>query len=82
MSRASKVLTAAKANPVGVSFSDLQALVVAAGFELKNVKGSHHKYGKSGVVDGINLQRDGHMAKGYQVRQVLGIIEKYNIVIE
>lgn len=82
MSRAAKVLKAAKANPAGLSFSELKALVVAAGFELKRVNGSHHVYSRPNTLEIINIQADGSKAKTYQVRQVLGLIDKYNIEIE
>ncbi len=82
MSRALKTLEAAKRNPKGVSFSELQGLAEAAGFALKRTKGSHHVYSKPGVVEIIDLQAAGKDAKTYQVRQVLDLIEKYGIEIK
>lgn len=81
MSRAVKVFEAAKRNPAGLSFSDLQALVAAAGFSLVRTKGSHHVYTRPGVVEIITIQPAKKMAKAYQVRQVLDLIEKYKIQI-
>jgi hypothetical protein len=34
---------------------------------------------KAGVVEKINLQRDGNKAKVYQVRQVRAVILKYKL---
>ena len=57
-------------------------LVLAAGFSLKRTSGSHHVFSKPGVIEIINLQPIGKAAKPYQVRQVLSLIQKYNIEIE
>ena len=82
MSKASKALKAAKENPASLSFSELRALVTAAGFSLVRTSGSHHVYTKPGVVEIINLQPNSRMAKVYQVRQVLALIDKYNIEVQ
>ena len=82
MSKARKALKAAKENPASLSFSELRALVTAAGFSLARTSGSHHVYTKPGVVEIINLQPNGRMAKVYQVRQVLALIDKYNIEVQ
>lgn len=82
MSKAPKVLETAKANPAGLAFSELQKLAEAAGFSLVRVKGDHHVYSRPGTVEIINLQPNKGKAKPYQVRQVLGLIEKYLIEIK
>lgn len=61
-----------------VSFDDLRKLVLWLGFE-ERTKGSHHVFRKAGIEDKVNLQRDGHEAKPYQVRQVREIILKYKL---
>jgi hypothetical protein len=61
-----------------VRFEDLRALLLALGF-VERTRGSHHMFGKSGIDDQINLQRDGAKAKPYQVKQVRGIIVRYNL---
>ena len=43
------------------------------------MRGSHHLYSKSGIIEKINLQRDGAEAKPYQVRQVRDVIVKYRL---
>jgi len=53
-------------------------LLKKAGFE-ERIRGSHHIFRKEGVLEKINLQRDGSKAKIYQVRQVRNIILKYNL---
>jgi len=82
MGRAPKVFALARANPAGLSFKELQLLVVAAGYRLARIRGDHFVYSRSGTPEIINLQPIKSNAKAYQVRQVLGIIEKYEIEIE
>jgi len=43
------------------------------------VKGSHHIFRKEGIAEKINLQRDGNMAKPYQVKQVRNVVVKYGL---
>lgn len=48
---------------------DLRRLLTYLGF--KNVLGgSHHVFVRSAVEDMVNLQREGRLAKPYQVQQV------------
>ncbi len=59
-----------------IDFADLRQLLIHLGFD-ERVSGSHHIFRKPGVEERINLQRDGHQAKPYQVRQVRSVIVKY-----
>ncbi len=61
-----------------IRFDDLKNLLGRLGFEERS-RGSHHVLVKEGVEDLINLQREGHMAKPYQVRQVRAVIVKYRL---
>ncbi len=61
-----------------ISFNDLFNLLKKIGFE-ERVRGSHHIFRKKGIIEKINLQRDGSKAKVYQVRQVRNLILKYNL---
>jgi hypothetical protein len=45
----------------------------------EQVRGSHHLFRREGVMELINLQRDGSKAKAYQVRQVRTVILKYDL---
>jgi hypothetical protein len=51
------------------------------GFD-KRVSGSHHIFRKAGVLEKINLQKEGSRAKPYQVRQVRNIILKYKLGVK
>ena len=64
-----------------IAFEDLCNLLVHFGFEMRT-RGSHHVFRKAGIVEKINLQRDGNKAKPYQVRQVRNIILKYRLGAE
>jgi predicted RNA binding protein YcfA (HicA-like mRNA interferase family) len=61
-----------------IGFDDICRLLRHFGFD-ERVRGSHHVFRKPGVEERINLQRDGHQAKPYQVRQVRTIIAKYRL---
>ncbi|HZS39713.1 MAG TPA: type II toxin-antitoxin system HicA family toxin [Polyangia bacterium] len=82
MGRAGKIFEAARRNPAGLTFFELQRLIEAAGFRLARTSGSHHGYTKPGVAEIINVQPAGRRAKTYQVRQVLVIIDEHGIEIE
>ena len=59
-------------------FDELCHLLQAKGFRMR-VSGSHHIFTKSGVMERINLQREGSKAKPYQIRQVRKILAQYKL---
>ncbi len=61
-----------------VDFDDLRRLLSELGFS-ERVRGSHHIFSKTGVLERINLQRDRRHAKPYQVHQVRRVILKYGL---
>lgn len=73
-----KLLTGSK----NVSFSDVQVVVEAFGFQLARVSGSHHIYVHPDVPGLVNLQDVNGKAKPYQIKQFLEIIERYNLELE
>lgn len=62
-----------------VRFGDFVDLVEGFGFRLSRVSGSHHIYVHDSVAEPINLQNVNGEAKPYQIRQFLGIVERYNL---
>jgi predicted RNA binding protein YcfA (HicA-like mRNA interferase family) len=66
-------------NLTNVGFADFVALVEAFGFRQVRRSGSHHIFSRPGVRQLVNLQRVGGQAKPYQIRQVLRLIERYNL---
>lgn len=61
-----------------IAFNDLRQLLTSLGFE-ERIRGSHHMFRRSGIIEKINLQREGNKAKTYQVRQVRAVILKYKL---
>jgi hypothetical protein len=62
-----------------VSFRDFSALVVAFGFRLARVEGSHHIFQHDIMWEQLNLQEVGGEAKPYQIRQFLRLVERYDL---
>lgn len=64
------------ANPKNVSFSDLLKICAEA-FGEPRVNGSHHVFKVPWFGQPwVNLQKDGKMAKPYQVKQVISALRK------
>ncbi|MBW1922169.1 MAG: type II toxin-antitoxin system HicA family toxin [Deltaproteobacteria bacterium] len=61
-----------------IAFDDLCNLMKRHGFE-ERTRGSHHIFRKEGVLEKLNLQKDGALAKPYQVRQVRSILVRYKL---
>jgi predicted RNA binding protein YcfA (HicA-like mRNA interferase family) len=64
-----------------IPFLGLRNLLLRLGFE-ERIHGSHHVFVRPGIEGRINLQREGHQAKGYQVRQIRGVIVRYGLRID
>lgn len=69
----------AAGNYANVRFLDLARLLGACGFELVRVSGSHHIFAHPDVPSLVNLQDVAGIAKPYQVRQVLRLLERYDL---
>ncbi len=65
-----------------VAFADLRNLVEGLGFRLNRVKGRHHIFGHPAIPELINLQEVKGKAKPYQLRQLLRLVERYNLELE
>jgi predicted RNA binding protein YcfA (HicA-like mRNA interferase family) len=72
----------ARGELANVSFSDMQRLVEAFGFELRRTSGSHHVFVHPEVRELINLQNVRGQAKPYQIRQFLRLVERYALTME
>ena len=62
-----------------IRFEELCHLLQAKGFRMR-VSGSHHIFTRAGVMERINIQREGSKAKPYQVRQVRRILAAYKLL--
>jgi len=67
------------ASDANIRFEELCQLLQAKGFRMR-VSGSHHIFTRSGVMERINIQREGSKAKPYQVRQVRRILAQYKLL--
>lgn len=65
-----------------VRFSDARRLVESLGFELDRVAGSHHIFSHHALPELLNLQEVHGEAKPYQLRQLLAMIERYDLGLE
>ena len=61
-----------------VRFDDLRALLAGFSFS-ERIRGSHHIFTRPDVVEILNLQSRGSLAKPYQVKQVRRVILRYKL---
>ncbi len=64
-----------------INFQSLVRLMQSLGFD-KRISGDHHIFRKEGIIEKVNLQKEGNKAKPYQVRQVRNIILKYKLGVK
>jgi hypothetical protein len=76
-----ELLQEAIASPQNLRFEEACTLATAFGFRLSRVRGSHHIFVHPGVRELLNLQEVHGQAKPYQVRQLLELVERYNLMI-
>lgn len=79
MTRRQKLIEKARNNSAGVRFQEICLLAEHLGFTRRGGKGSHVVYEKDGVEEILTFQDRKGMAKPYQVRQLLAVIEKYGL---
>ena len=77
----SKLLQKALSSPANLRFDEVCALARAFGFHLSRVRGSHHIFSRLEVRELVNLQDVRGKAKPYQVKQLLELVERYNLSI-
>lgn len=65
-----------------MTFDDLVRFVQALGFREVGGKGSHRVFAHPDVVELVNLQAERGQAKRYQVRQVTGLVRRYDLSLE
>ncbi len=58
-----KLLEKALTQSRNLRFTELKALVEAFGFHLDRVRGSHHIFRRAGILEMVNIQDCGGMAK-------------------
>jgi len=63
-----------------IRYADFQNLITDLGFVFERQRGSHEVYYHDGIDEFMNIQPDGSKAKGYQVRQLRGIISAHGLL--
>ena len=77
-----KLLQKLFSNSKNIRFSELTECSELFGFKLARINGSHHIFIHPEVPELINLQNVNGKAKQYQIKQLLQLIEKYNLQTE
>ena len=62
-----------------IRFEEATRAAELFGFQLVRVSGSHHIFQHPGITELINLQNVKGQAKPYQVRQLLQLVEQYDL---
>jgi hypothetical protein len=57
-------------------------LVEALGFEELRITGSHHAFARPGIAEQLNLQDRHGQAKPYQLRQLMTLVQRYDLRVE
>jgi predicted RNA binding protein YcfA (HicA-like mRNA interferase family) len=81
MTRIAKLYDQMQRNKRG-KFADLQKLLLAHGFRLDRVRGSHEVYVRDDVPEHITIQPNGKEAMDYQIREFLRIVKEYRISLD
>jgi len=71
-----------KENSKNVKFEELCKIAELFGFKFRGGKGSHRIFVRKGIREMLNFQNVKGKAKPYQVKQLIKIIEKYNLLEE
>ena len=82
MSKNRKILEKALASSKNLRFGELIALLEAFGFVLKRIKGSHRIFHHPKILRAFPIQEHKGKAKPYQVRQLLELVEQYNLQLD
>jgi len=77
-----KLLRKALDSPQSLRFAEAMKLTEAFGFRLDRINGSHHILKRAGIPELVNLQNVRGMAKPYQVRQLIKLVEKHNLSLD
>ena len=77
-----KTLEKALGGSRNLRFDEVARLAEAFGFRLVRTRGSHHIFVHDALPELLNLQSVAGQAKPYQVRQLLHLVERYNLVLE
>ncbi len=82
MMKRSKLIEKLVRQPKNFPFSDALKIARIFGFLLDRVHGSHHILKHPGIPELLNLQEVNGQAKPYQIKQLVELIERYNLTFE
>lgn len=74
-----KLLAKALRGSKNLRFNEVVLLAEAFGFRASRVRGSHHIFVHPDVQELVNFQEVGDKAKPYQVKQLMELVERYNL---
>jgi predicted RNA binding protein YcfA (HicA-like mRNA interferase family) len=77
-----KLLRKVLSSTQNIRFIELRYLAEAFGFRLSRISGSHHIFEHPDIEELLNLQMIKGKAKPYQIRQLLDLVELYNLQLE
>ena len=77
-----KILQSILNNSKNIRFSDALSLAKAFGFKLDRISGSHHILKHPNTINLLNLQNVNGKAKPYQLKQLIKMIEHFNLKME
>ena len=77
-----RMLEELKRSQKNIRFKRLCTVAEAFGFRFRGGRGSHRIYVRDGIDEMLNFQNVSGKVKPYQVRQLIKIIEKYNLLKE
>ena len=78
----SKLLQKLLSGSKNIQFSEAVAGAEMFGFRLQRINGSHHIFAHPEVSELVNLQDVNGKAKPYQVKQLLQLVELYDLKME
>jgi len=78
----SKLLQKLLSSSKNIRFSEAVAGAEMFGFRLQRINGSHHIFAQPEVSELVNLQDVNGKAKPYQVKQLLQLVERYDLKME
>ena len=77
-----KLLDELKQRPKNMPFKRLCKIAEVFGFKFRGGKGSHRIFVREGIDEMLNFQNVNGKAKPYQVKQLIKVIDKYNLLEE
>ncbi|MBP2678988.1 MAG: YcfA-like protein [Deltaproteobacteria bacterium] len=79
MTQRQKLIEKRRMNPAGIRFREICLLAEHLGFSRRGGKGSHVVYERDGISEILTVQDRKGMAKPYQVKQLLAVMDKYDL---